>query len=100
LPMLSGLRLCPVDDDSKKVENRRRRDSAKRRSEKIKLGDDCIAKQKRETKRKQEPRVKEKSTVAHGEVTVQCAKENKAETMGRVDADPYPPDWGFSADDR
>jgi len=42
----SGLRLCPVHEDSKKVENRRQHDSAKRRGEEIELGDDCIAKAK------------------------------------------------------
>jgi hypothetical protein len=53
-----------VEDDSKKVENRRQHDSAKWRGEKIEPGDDGAAKQKCEAKCQQEPRAKEKFALA------------------------------------
>jgi hypothetical protein len=92
--------LYPVDDDSKKVENRRQHDVAKRRRKKIEPGDDGATKQKCEAKRKQKPRVKEKFAVADREVTVHRAKENKEETMGRVEPNPCLPHGDFSRDDR
>ena len=66
-----------VDDNSKKVENRRQHDSVKRPTEEIEFGEDCIAKQKCEAKCKQEPGVKQECAVAHREETVHRAKENE-----------------------
>ena len=47
----------------------------------------------------QEPGVKERCAVANREVSVQRAKENKGETMGRVEANPSAPHCGFFGHD-
>lgn len=97
----SGLAcLCPVDDNSKKVEDRGQYDSAKRWREKIEPGDHCVANQEYEAKYQQEPGAKEECAVANREAAIGRWKENKAETKTSIEADPDPPHCGFLGDAR